>query len=463
MPAMKCIQIVIITAVLALALVCPNDSIAATKPVSGKNTAPAVRSNAVGKPAQKTTPSNRRTPNRGTEQYIVKHMKEIRLPEVSFKPPATIVDAVEFFRTASRNYDRADIPIEERGFNFVLKISDDGAGVPSVPPLFLGDIAFDEALKLVCESVGYMFSVEGGIIVVRSTALGEMELRGYSLKPAFAKVLDSLCASERNGNPVETVFSNLGGVDWPQGASIFYVKAAGKLRVRNTHENLTKLERVLTAFKATSSPLTPPNTRSPDPAAERAIVKRMKEMRLPSVSFKPPATIVDAVEFFHVASRECGRADIPIEKCGFNFALKPLEGNVVWPIIPAISASDIRFDEALKLVCESVCFKFKVRGNIVFIGFADADEIELRTYSLRSSFVKSLTKTDSKRGSGRRGADDEESLDWNEFLSNLGVTWPEDSMILYIKQSSTLFVRNTPENLSTLENALKELKAIQSH
>lgn len=458
---MKCAQIVITTTVLAIALACPSYSLAGTKSVSGKNTASAVRSNNVGKPAKKAAQSNRRTPNRGTEQYIVKHMKEMRLPVVSFKPPATIVDAVEFFRAASKDYDRADIPIEERGFNFVLKISNDGAGVPVVPPIFLSDIAFDEALKVVCESVGYMFAVEGGIIVVMSTSFAEMELRGYSLKPAFARVLDSLCASERKGNPVETVFTNLGGVDWPEGASIFYVKAAGKLRVRNTNENLAKLERVLAAFKATAIPLTPPNTRSSDRAAEQAIVKRMKEMRLPSVSFKPPATIVDAVEFFHVASRECDRADIPIEKRGFNFALMSQDGNVVWPVMPAISASDIRFDEALKLVCESVCFKFKVRGNVVLIGFADSDETEVRTYPVRPSFVKGMTNTDSKRGAGRHGADDEESHDWKGFLSCLGVKWPEGSMILYIKQSSTLFVRNTPENLSTLENALKEVKAIQ--
>ena len=48
-------------------------------------------------------------------------MKEMRLPTISFKPPATIIDAVDFFRGASKDYDRPDIPIEKRGFNFVLK------------------------------------------------------------------------------------------------------------------------------------------------------------------------------------------------------------------------------------------------------------------------------------------------------------------------------------------------------
>jgi len=458
---MKCTRIVIASAIFTIALGCPDYSVAGTKPVSGKNAASTVRSNNAGKSGKMTAQSSRRPHNRDTEQSIVKRMKEIRLPEVSFKPPTTLVDAIEFFRVASKDHDSADIPIEKRGFNFVLRLSADGVDVPVIPPIFAGDIAFDEALKLVCDSVGYMFKVQGGILVVSSAAFGEIEQRDYSIKPAFAKILYSLSALEKGDYSFETVFSNLGGVDWPEGAKVFYVKSSGKLSVRNTYENIVKLERVLTAFNATVRPLTPPGMQSAKTAAEQAVVKRMKEIRLPAVSFKPPATIVDAVEFFRAASKEFDRPEIPIEKRGLNFAFKSLAGNAGWPIIPTISANDIRFDEALKLVCGSVCYKFTVRGNIVFVELADADEIEFRTYSLRSSFVKSLTKTDSKRGSGRRGADDEESLDWKEFLSNLGVNWPEGSMILYIKSAGTLFVRNTSENISMLEKALKDMEAIQ--
>ena len=307
---MKCNRIVIISAVFAIVLGCPDYSVAEGKPVRGKNAVHAVRSNNVGKSGKTVAQSNRRVPNRGTEQYIVKHMKEIRLPLVSFKPPATIADVVDFFRFASKDFDNADIPKEERGFNFVLRVSDVGAGIPVIPPIFASDIAFDEALRLVCESVGYMFMVKGGVIVVSSAAYGEMEERNYSIKPAFAKILDTLCAYEKDGNPLENVFSNLGGINWPREASVVYIRSSGKLRVRNTYENIAKLERVLSAFNATFSPLTPPNMRSTNNAAEKAVVKRMKEMRLPVVSFKPPATIVDAVEFFRAASQEIGRAHV---------------------------------------------------------------------------------------------------------------------------------------------------------
>ena len=63
-------------------------------------------------------------PERALEQSIIKRMKEMRLPSISFKPPATIIDAVDFFRSASRDFDRPDLPVDQRGFNFMLKTPD---------------------------------------------------------------------------------------------------------------------------------------------------------------------------------------------------------------------------------------------------------------------------------------------------------------------------------------------------
>ena len=196
--------------------------------------------------------------------------------------------------------------------------------------------------------------------------------------------------------------------------------------------------------------------RSPTAAAEKAVVKRMKEMRLPGISFKPPATIVDAVAFFRAASKDCGRPDVPIGKRGINFALKTPAGDDGWPAIPAIRACDIGFYDALKLVCESVGYKFTVKGNIVFVGSADSDEVEFRTYSMRSNFVKSMTTFDSGRGAN----EEPRHLDWKEFFSNLGVKWPEGSRIFFVEPAGKLFIGNTSENIQILERALKEMKAI---
>ena len=59
---------------------------------------------------------------RTVEQMVEKRMKEMILPSIAFRPPATIADAVEYFKQASRDFDRPDIPIDQRGFNFVLDL-----------------------------------------------------------------------------------------------------------------------------------------------------------------------------------------------------------------------------------------------------------------------------------------------------------------------------------------------------
>ena len=103
------------------------------------------------------------------EQEIVSRMKKMRFPHVAFKPPATIIDAVDFFRSASKDYDDPDLPPEKRGFNFVLRTpcgQIENGGLPQVPTITASDIAFDEALKLVCDSVDYGFKVRGPVVMV---------------------------------------------------------------------------------------------------------------------------------------------------------------------------------------------------------------------------------------------------------------------------------------------------------
>ena len=62
---------------------------------------------------------------------IVQRMKAILLPEIAFAPPQTMVDAVEFFVTAAKKHDSAEIPEEKRGFSIVLR-ADTGGNAGSV-------------------------------------------------------------------------------------------------------------------------------------------------------------------------------------------------------------------------------------------------------------------------------------------------------------------------------------------
>ena len=241
-------------------------------------------------------------------------------------------------------------------------------------------------------------------------------------------------------------------------------------------------------------------------SVEQSIEKRMKEMMLPAISFRPPATIIDAVDYFRQASKDYDRPEIPVDQRGFNFVLQlgtalknsgaadagaakggndnafssdaGDEGNAAAgdvPVIPNVTASNISLYEALKLVCQ-VCnpaFKFKVQGSVVMVmpKTMTTDELVTRTYSVVESFVDRMNDAsnslkDSKAGDFSGGGDDEggESPEnqWKAYFEDLGVTWPQNFRIKYIKAVGKLRVTNTEDQLAILEDALNELNVTPS-
>ncbi|MBQ6011211.1 MAG: hypothetical protein IJL17_21955 [Kiritimatiellae bacterium] len=233
----------------------------------------------------------------------------------------------------------------------------------------------------------------------------------------------------------------------------------------------------------------------PERSIEQSIEKRMKDMILPSISFRPPATIIDAVDFFRQASKDFDRPDIPIDQRGFNFILtldKALTGgaapagdnnaesafgaaaeedasNGAVPQIPTISASNISLWEAMQQVCRQVGFKFKVQGSVVMVmpKNVTTDELITRSYNVVESFVDRMNDASSGLknekagdfggggGGDAEGGSDEES--WKKYFEEMGVSWPLNSRIKYIKAIGKLRVTNTADQLAILEQALNEL------
>ena len=99
-----------------------------------------------------------------SEQEIVRKLHEIVIPELTFRPPATIVDAVDFFKQASRDFDSPQIPLEQRGLSFILKLPEKTANgetntVPVIPPVVAHSICMWDALELVCNATSMKFYV----------------------------------------------------------------------------------------------------------------------------------------------------------------------------------------------------------------------------------------------------------------------------------------------------------------
>ena len=222
--------------------------------------------------------------------------------------------------------------------------------------------------------------------------------------------------------------------------------------------------------------------------ADQVVQQKLREIVIPEVTFRPPATIIDAVDFFKQASRDYDKPDIPLEQRGVNLVLKlsssasasPAAAPVVDPFagasmssssggvppIPAMSARFINLYDALKLVCEVTSMKFKIRGNIVMIVPLDDPDTELltRSYNVLASLSDRVSTFAGDMGNMGGGdstfmspTDMSQKQDWKVFFEQLGVKWPTGSSISYLATIGKLRVTNTSDQLAVFEQVLEDL------
>ncbi len=224
---------------------------------------------------------------------------------------------------------------------------------------------------------------------------------------------------------------------------------------------------------------------------EQIISKKLREIVIPEVTFRPPATIIDAVDFFKQASRDYDNPEIPVEQRGVNLVLKlktaaggaqpaaPAETDIFSgaapaaapgvPVIPALSARFINLWDALKLVCDVTSMKFRIRGNIVMIVPADDpdDLLVTRSYNVLPSLSDRLGAASSEMGANANAGNADNTFigttnmdsrqDWKDFFQKMGVTWPDGSSISYMATIGKLRVTNTAEQLAVFEQVLEDL------
>ena len=86
-------------------------------------------------------------------------MKRIVIPSFSFRPPATVADAIEYFRAQSVEHDDPTLPKDKRGIRFVLKGEDaDKLAKTPIPKLAAKNLSLYNAFNLVCEVSGLTYS-----------------------------------------------------------------------------------------------------------------------------------------------------------------------------------------------------------------------------------------------------------------------------------------------------------------
>ena len=107
--------------------------------------------------------------------------------------------------------------------------------------------------------------------------------------------------------------------------------------------------------------------------AAAATIAKMKTIVVPSVSFKPPTTLADAVAFLSKASKEYDPSDNAVKGVKF-FLLSSKEESRELPKVPMIRTNNIRLYDLLVLVVDAVGYDFEVKGDVVLI-FRNAKDV----------------------------------------------------------------------------------------
>ncbi len=193
---------------------------------------------------------------------VVKKMREMVIPEITLRPPCTIIDAIRYFKQASIQYDKTGISEAQRGVNFVLKVpmnfcdwkasstldpfpasapvTNSVPVIPAMSPL----INLYDVLKHVCDITCMQFRIRDGVVWIVPYINTDEQLltRRYFLRKDLCERIND--DSNNLNHDCKNFFEQF-GVPWPAGSSINFLASIGMLRVTNTPENLDVLEQVM--------------------------------------------------------------------------------------------------------------------------------------------------------------------------------------------------------------------------
>ena len=227
------------------------------------------------------------------------------------------------------------------------------------------------------------------------------------------------------------------------------------------------------------------------------VIKKMKNIRIPEIDFRQ-ANIRDVVDFLHAQSVEFDPAENPEERKGVNIILKLGSDKVTaaataapdpWgglddgggldaggggnEMLVTFSALDMTLEEALNVVVEYANLKYIIRGNMVKIMPKNeaVGEIEHRMYNVLSTAISRLEELSSAVSETSRRSGGFQAMEGNDvggggevdlkvFFAEMGVPWPDNSSIKYVRGLGKLVVANTLENLTLFEKVLKVLNVV---
>ncbi|MEX2579759.1 MAG: Amuc_1098 family type IV pilus outer membrane protein [Verrucomicrobiales bacterium] len=202
-----------------------------------------------------------------------------------------------------------------------------------------------------------------------------------------------------------------------------------------------------------------------------AIERKLKSIVIPRVEFND-ATLSDVLEFLGQKSQELDSSEQDPAKRGVNIVVSPSaeqEGQNVSGRTLSVRLSNIPLGVALKYVTQQVDMKYRVDDYAVTVIPMSEDAnaaLVSRSYTVPPGFLSTGAQTGGDTGGVTDPfAEPSESagalvtrVTARSFLEQNGVVFSPGSLARYNPASSSLVVRNTPQQLETVENLIRSVK-----
>jgi beta-lactamase regulating signal transducer with metallopeptidase domain len=368
--------------------------------------------------------------------------KTIILPSINFKE-ATLLECVKYLRDKSVELDPENDP-EKKGISFVLKLSAEDPGWSTTITMNLQNIPLSEAVRYVAELSNVRVRYERYAIafVDQNSGSGVLFQKEYKLpRDLFPDDTTGLRPDSALGayTRVDAFgFLKSKGITFPDGASGVYIARSQRLIVRNTEENMDRLDEIVAEIVAnqptreSAESENTPAKEDPQPAITATNAKLAKIV-LPKLVLKE-ATLKGAVLILERTIKE-----LDPETTGVKFSLT-LNAEKI-DNTTTISLSKIPADEALKYVTSLAGAKFWVATD-GSVNIASMGELALITKQYRVP----TNSVDQPSGTVR-GPDGKAYSSAQEFFSAFGVGFPVGASAGLPVGGGSIALHNTQENL----------------
>lgn len=200
---------------------------------------------------------------------------------------------------------------------------------------------------------------------------------------------------------------------------------------------------------------------------------KLKQMLVPQVDLNDVG-IEETIDTLRALSRKYDVTELDPSKKGVNFVLNIGAKKTEWGANIRkkrinINLHNLPMDKVLDYVCESTGTQWKLTEHSVVISPTGVTDGALHTRSFRVP-PHFMVEATSAGAEGNDPFKDEESsssairtrISAEQFLKQMGLSFPEGATARYIQSSSTLVVRNTTNNLDVVEDYVRTVSQKES-